>query len=90
MKKTLCALLFASAIAAPALADQPVTINFAGEIGGKPFACGETYSGLGATGASVATPCACAAAPVCTSAPCSPAVARIFRFAMVVSSIRCL
>lgn len=53
MKKTLCALLLASTFAASAFADQPVTINFAGEIGGKPFACGETYSGLGATGASI-------------------------------------
>ncbi|MFV0244525.1 MAG: MbnP family copper-binding protein [Qingshengfaniella sp.] len=45
-----CALL---ALSAPAFADQPVTINFAAEIGGKPFSCADTYDGLGATDASV-------------------------------------
>ncbi|MCB5412308.1 MbnP family copper-binding protein [Pseudogemmobacter faecipullorum] len=40
-------------LATPALAEQPVNINFAAEIGGAPFACGQTYDALGATGASV-------------------------------------
>lgn len=41
------------ALSAPAFAEQPVTINFAAEIGGQPFSCADTYDGLGATGASV-------------------------------------
>lgn len=41
------------ALASPAHADQPVTINFAAEIGGQPFACGTSYAGLGATDAAV-------------------------------------
>lgn len=38
-----CALL-----ATAAHADQPVTVNFAAEIGSKPFSCAESYEGLGA------------------------------------------
>ncbi|WP_412074024.1 MbnP family copper-binding protein [Tritonibacter mobilis] len=50
MKKlAFCALLAAQ----PAFADQPVTLNFAAEIGGQPFACDATYAGMGATGAEV-------------------------------------
>ncbi len=39
--------------ATPALANQPVEINFAADLGGQPFSCAETYDGLGATGAPV-------------------------------------
>ncbi len=47
-------LAFLAALAAtPALADHPLTINFAAEIGGQPFACDATYAGLGNTGAAV-------------------------------------
>lgn len=43
---------FAAVLAAsPAFADQPVTINFAAEVAGTPFACGTTYSGVGSTDA---------------------------------------
>ncbi len=42
---------FAATLATPALADMPVSIPFAAEIGGKAFSCAETYAGLGATGA---------------------------------------
>ncbi len=52
MNRTLLATA-ALLLATPALADQSVSINFAAEIGGAPFACGQTYDGLGATGASV-------------------------------------
>lgn len=46
--------LFAALVAAsPAIADQPVEISFAGELGGQPFSCAETYNDLGATGAPV-------------------------------------
>ncbi|WP_028030641.1 MbnP family copper-binding protein [Gemmobacter nectariphilus] len=46
---------FAATLAVPAFAgDMTVTIPFAAEIGGKPFACAQTYKGLGATGAEVA------------------------------------
>lgn len=38
-------------LATPALADMPVSIPFAAEIGGKAFSCSETYAGLGATSA---------------------------------------
>lgn len=53
MKKTLATCLLFCATAMPAFADQSVTINFAAEIGGKPFSCAETYSGLGQPAASV-------------------------------------
>ncbi|MEH7829948.1 MbnP family copper-binding protein [Gemmobacter denitrificans] len=47
-------IVFAAALAAsPALADQPVAITFAGEIAGKPFACTETYDGIGAKATAV-------------------------------------
>lgn len=47
-------LVFCAVLAAqPALADQPVTLNFAAEIGGQPFACDATYAGMGVTGAEV-------------------------------------
>lgn len=39
--------------ASPAFADQPVTLNFAAEIGGKAFSCDQTYSGLGTSDVSV-------------------------------------
>jgi uncharacterized repeat protein (TIGR04052 family) len=45
--------ILAALAATPAFADQPVTINFAAEIGGQPFACDATYPGLGSTGAEV-------------------------------------
>jgi uncharacterized repeat protein (TIGR04052 family) len=48
---TFCA---AAALSAPAFADQPVTINFAAEIGGAAFSCTDTYDDIGATKASVA------------------------------------
>lgn len=35
--------------AAPALADRPVEIRFAAEIGGVPFTCAQAFEGLGAT-----------------------------------------
>lgn len=39
---------FAAALTAtPALADQAVSINFAGEIAGKAFSCTETFGGIG-------------------------------------------
>lgn len=45
---------FAAAMAAtPVLADQAVSINFAGEIGGKPFSCAETFEGIGAKATAV-------------------------------------
>ena len=47
-------MVFAACLAAtPAFADQPIEIRFAGELGGQPFSCAETYDGLGATGAPV-------------------------------------
>jgi uncharacterized repeat protein (TIGR04052 family) len=39
----------AALVASPALADMTVTIPFAAEIGGKPFSCAETFTGLGST-----------------------------------------
>jgi len=45
--------LLAAFAASPAVADQQVTLNFAAEVGGVPFACDQTYSGLGATDADV-------------------------------------
>lgn len=47
--------LFLAALiaASPALADQPIEINFAGELGGQPFSCADTYNDLGATGAPI-------------------------------------
>lgn len=39
--------------ASPAFADQTVAINFAAEIGGQPFSCTETYSGLGNSDAEI-------------------------------------
>ena len=48
--------LFAAALACfalPALADQAVTIPFRAEIGGTPFSCMESYSGIGSTGSTV-------------------------------------
>lgn len=41
----------AALVASPALADMAVSIPFAAEIGGKPFSCAETFTGLGSTGA---------------------------------------
>lgn len=45
MEKTL--LTTALLLGSTALAEQPVTINFAAEVDGTPFACSETYSDLG-------------------------------------------
>ena len=45
--------ILAACAATPGLADMPVTINFAAEIAGQPFACGTPYAGLGSTGAEV-------------------------------------
>lgn len=42
--------------AAPVLADQTVAIPFAAEIGGQPFSCAQTYSGLGTPAADVKSP----------------------------------
>ncbi len=42
-----------AAIAAPAFADQPVEIRFAGEFGGAPFSCANAHEGVGATGSTV-------------------------------------
>lgn len=44
---------FAALFAGPAMADVTVSIPFAAEIGGKPFACSEVFSGLGSTKAEV-------------------------------------
>lgn len=52
MKNTLFATA-ACLLATSALANQPVSINFSAEIDGKPFACGQTYEGLGAAGTAV-------------------------------------
>lgn len=43
----------AALAASPVLADQAVTINFAGEIAGKPFSCTEVFDGLGAKATAV-------------------------------------
>lgn len=48
MKRLFASAAFA-AFAFPALADHPVTIHFTAEIGGAPFSCAQSYSGLGAT-----------------------------------------
>jgi uncharacterized repeat protein (TIGR04052 family) len=37
----------------PARAEQDVTLRFAAEVGGKPFACGQSYSGVGTAAASI-------------------------------------
>ncbi len=47
------AALFAALVAAPALADQPVTISFAAEMAGTPFTCEQAYEGIGVTGSMV-------------------------------------
>lgn len=44
---------FAALLAAPVLADQPVTITFAAEMAGTPFTCAQAYEGIGATGSTV-------------------------------------
>lgn len=43
----------AAMAAAPAFADQPVSIRFAGEIAGKPFSCADTFGGIGARATAV-------------------------------------
>jgi uncharacterized repeat protein (TIGR04052 family) len=43
----------AAAFAQPTLAQQEVILNFAAEVGGSPFACGEQYSGMGTTAATI-------------------------------------
>lgn len=47
------ALAAMTALAAPALADQPVTINFAAEMAGTPFTCAQAYHGNGVTESTV-------------------------------------
>ena len=47
------ALAAVTALAAPALADQPVTINFAAEMAGTPFTCAQAYEGIGVTESTV-------------------------------------
>lgn len=47
------ALAVTTALAAPALADQPITINFAAEVEGTPFTCAQAYEGFGATRSTV-------------------------------------
>ncbi len=47
------AALFAALVAAPALADQPITINFAAEMAGPPFTCAQAYDGIGVTDSTV-------------------------------------
>ena len=47
------AALFSALVAAPALADQPVTITFAAEMAGTPFTCAQAYDGIGVTGSTV-------------------------------------
>jgi len=51
--KRILSLCAVAALASPAFAEQPVTINFAAEVDGKPFSCTETYDNLGSTNASV-------------------------------------
>jgi hypothetical protein len=45
--------ILAALATTPTFAVQPVSINFAAEIGGQPFACDATYADLGSTGAVV-------------------------------------
>ena len=45
--------ILAAFAATPALADQTVELNFAAEIGGMPFSCAETFSGIGSSNADV-------------------------------------
>lgn len=47
------ALAAVTALATPALADQPVTINFAAEMAGTPFTCAQAYDGIGVTNSTV-------------------------------------
>ena len=42
-----------AAVAAPALADQPVEIRFAGDFAGAPFSCANAHEGIGATRSTV-------------------------------------
>jgi uncharacterized repeat protein (TIGR04052 family) len=51
--KHILALCAATALASPAFAEQPATVNFSAEIDGKAFSCTETYDNLGSTDASV-------------------------------------
>jgi uncharacterized repeat protein (TIGR04052 family) len=53
---TLCTSLLLTATfmtALPARAEQEVTLRFLAEVGGKPFACGQSYSGVGTAAASI-------------------------------------
>lgn len=49
----LSALLAACASAPTASGTQPVTLNFAAEVLGQPFQCGQRYTGIGSTGSTV-------------------------------------
>jgi len=60
--------IIASAFAllvSPAIADEAVTINFAADVGGKPFSCAETFPDIGSgkttiSGSSCMMPHSCA------------------------------
>ena len=51
--KTLLLSAALATLSLPALASQPVALDFAAEIGGAPFSCAATYDGLGSTKASM-------------------------------------
>lgn len=53
MKYIAFAVAMATLPAFSAMADQAVSINFVGEIAGKPFSCADTFDGLGATAIAV-------------------------------------
>lgn len=48
---TCAAMALCPVLANPAFADQPVTINFAAEVAGQPFACAGSYPDLGSSAA---------------------------------------
>lgn len=54
MRKFAIVLAAVTAASSPAFAQmQKVTIKFAGQVGDRPFACGESYDGIGATGSRI-------------------------------------
>jgi uncharacterized repeat protein (TIGR04052 family) len=46
--------VLAALLAAPALADQPITIPFTAEMAGIPFTCAQAYDGIGSSASTVA------------------------------------
>lgn len=42
-----------AALTLPAFANQPVTVNFAADVGGQPFSCAETFPGIGAANTTI-------------------------------------